>query len=784
MTRAARTRGEWRPAATLPVARVAVDVALAHLDRPFDYRVPAHLDDVAAPGVRVRVRFAGRLVDGFLLERVAESGHGGQLAWVDRVVSPEPVLTAEVAALCRTVADRYAGVLADVLRLAVPPRHARVEAAVGAGAVGAAPVESAVEAAPVEAAPAESAAVGAWTGATGEVAAATPPGPVGPGRPAPPDGGWARYPRGPALLDALAGGRAAHAVWQALPGEAWPQRLADAAAAVAATGRGALLVVPDQRDVAALRAACAGLLGEAAVVALTAELGPAERYRRWLAVRRGAVRVVVGTRSAAFAPVARPGLLAVWDDGDDLHAEPRAPYPHVRDVLLARAHAAGAALLVAGFARTAEAHVLVESGWAQAVVAERATVRAAAPRVTALHETGAALARDPDQGAARLPAAAFEAARAALDAGRPVLVQVPRAGYLPWLSCAACRETARCRHCAGPLELAGSAGRAAHTGGGATPTRSGRDDAERVAGARAAGDARAAPGAAAGGPPGAAARLPHCRWCGRVEPSFVCPVCGSRRLRAGVVGAGRTAEELGRGFPGRPVRTSGGGSPVLDRVPAGPALVVATPGAEPPADGGYGAALLLDGWALLARPDLRVAEETLRRWLGAAALVAPASDGGRLGRVVVAADAGLAPVQALVRWDPGWHAAAELAARTEVGFPPAVRMAAVEGAAAAVAEVLDAVLAGAPGGVPGGVPGGALDDAPAGALDVEVLGPVELDPGPGAVRDDPPRERALLRVPRSQGRALAAALAAAQAVRSARKATEPVRVRLDPPEIG
>ena len=61
----------------------------------------------------------------------------------------------------------------------------------------------------------------------------------------------------------------------------------------------------------------------------------------------------------------RPGLLAVWDDGDDLHAEPRAPYPHVRDVLLLRAHAVGAALLVGGFARTAEAQVLVESGWAQ-----------------------------------------------------------------------------------------------------------------------------------------------------------------------------------------------------------------------------------------------------------------------------------------------------------------------------------------------------------------------------------------------------------------------------------
>jgi primosomal protein N' (replication factor Y) (superfamily II helicase) len=678
VTRAVRTRGEWRPAPVLPVARIAVDVPLAHLDRPFDYRVPAHLDDVAVPGVRLRVRFAGRLVDGFLLERVEESEHTGRLAWVEKVVSPEPVLSAEVATLCRAVADRYAGVLADVLRLAVPPRHARVEA------------EASVP------------------------ASAAPP------AVAPDAAGWARYPRGPALLEALADGRAAHAVWQALPGEAWAERLAEAAATTAAAGRGALLVAPDQRDVAALHAACAARLGEAAVVALTAELGPAERYRRWLAVRRGVVRVVVGTRSATFAPVARPGLLAVWDDGDDLHAEPRAPYPHVRDVLVQRAHAAGAALLVGGFARTAEGHVLVESGWAQEVVADRATVRAVAPRITALGEPGH-LVRDPDQGAARLPAVAFEAARAALRAGRPVLVQVPRAGYLPWLSCAQCRETARCRHCAGPLGLA---------------------DGRR--------------GASDGPTP------PHCRWCGRTEPAFRCPACGSRRVRAGVVGAGRTAEELGRAFPGVTVRSSGGSAPVVDRVPARPELVVATPGAEPPAEGGYGAALLLDGWALLSRPDLRVAEETLRRWLGAAAMVLPAADGGR---VVVAADSALPPVQALVRWDPAWHAAAELAARSEVGFPPSVRMAAVEGAVGAVAEVLDSVLA------------AGLDGA-------EVLGPVEVDPEPGPTAGAGVRERALLRVPRARGRALAAALAAAQALRSARKAPDTVRVRLDPPEIG
>ncbi|RTL62495.1 MAG: primosomal protein N' [Pseudonocardiaceae bacterium] len=676
--RRAAARGEWEPAQVAPVARVAVDVPLAHLDRPFDYRVPTHLDEAAVPGVRLRVRFAGRLVDGFLLERMEESGHGGRLAWVEKVVSPEPVLTAEVAALCRAVADRYAGVFADVVRLAVPPRHARAEAR-----------------------------------------RATEPADANDEGPAAGDGsaGWARYPRGPAFLSALGAGRAAHAVWQVLPGEQWPTRLAEAAAATAATGRGALLVVPDQRDVDTLHAACTARLGDDGVVALSADLGPAERYRRWLRVLRGEVRVVVGTRSAAFAPLADLGLVAVWDDGDDSHSEPRAPYPQVRDVLVLRAHAAGAALLVAGYARTAEAQLLVESGWANEIVADRGTLRAAMPRVTALEDTAGAVSRDPDARVARIPAIAFEAARAALKAGRPVLVQVPRAGYVPWLSCSRCRESARCRHCAGPLAL------------------------------RSAGPS----GAGADGAPG----LPHCRWCGRVESSYRCGGCGGRALRASVTGSRRTAEELGRAFPGVGVRQSGGGTDVLARVDAGPGIVVATPGAEPAAEGGYGAALLLDGWAMLSRPDLRVAEETLRRWLAAAALVVPHGEGGR---VVVVEEAGVPVVQALVRWDPAGHAAAELAARAEVGFPPAVRMASVEGPAAAVAEIADAAE---------------RDGA-------EVLGPVEVE---GGTPGEEPKERALLRVPRARGRALAATLAAAQATRSARKAADPVRVRMDPLQV-
>ena len=158
-----------------------------------------------------------------------------------------------------------------------------------------------------------------------------------------------------------------------------------------------------------------------------------------------------------------------------------------------------------------------------------------------------------------------------------------------------------------------------------------------------------------------------------------------------------------------------------------------------------------------SRPDLRVTEEALRRWCAAAALVVPHGAGGR---VVVTADPALPVVQALVRWDVTGHAAAELAARAEVGFPPAVRMAAVEGTPDAVAAVVDAVLAELPG--------------------ADVLGPVEVEPPPGPGHADELRERALLRVPRARGRALAGALHTAQAGRTARKAADPVRVRLDP----
>jgi primosomal protein N' (replication factor Y) (superfamily II helicase) len=715
--RAERARSGRRgpPAEHLPVARIAVDVPLAHLDRPFDYLVPQRLAAAAVPGCRVRVRFAGQLTGGYLLERAAASEHPGQLAYLERVVSPEPVLSPEIAALAREVADRCAGTLADVLRLAIPPRHAGAETADRplADAVGGRPPSG-----------------------TGH---GQQPGPDGqpPGRlPRPAPGPWARYPAGQAFLTALAEGRAPRAVWSALPGPLWPEEIAVAAAAAGSAGRGTLIVVPDARDLSLVDGALARALGPGRHVCLSAGLGPAERYRRWLSVARGTVRVVAGTRAAMFAPVHDLGLVVIWDDGDDLHAEPRAPYPHAREVLALRAHRAGAGALIGGFARTAEAARLIGTGWAAAITADRPTVRGCAPQVRAAG-ADAELARDEAARSARMPSLALRMARTGLTRG-PVLVQVPRRGYVTAVACENCRAPARCPACGGPLALEGDGG----------PAR--------------------------------------CRWCGRADPGWRCPACGDPRLRALVTGAGRTAEELGRAFPGTPVVVSRGAS-VVETVPRAPALVVATPGAEPRADGGYAAAVLLDGWALLGRPSLRAAEEALRRWLNAAALVRPGASGGA---VTVVAEAALPAVQALIRWDPVTHADRELAEREALRFPPAVRMAALSGPGRAVAELLAAAVLPPEADILGPIP---LDGGTAGtdeqerATEIEVsaeadegnefIGEHELD----GVNDQ--QVRVLVRVPRSGSMPLAAALQAAQGVRSARKDAGAVRVQLDPAEL-
>ena len=674
-----------------PVAAVVVDTPLAHLDRVFEYAVPDELAADAVPGARVRVRFAGRDLEGFLVERRAEAEHEGRLTPLRKVVSAEPVLTPEVLTLCRAVADRYAGTLSDVLRLAVPRRHATAER--NLPLLPPTPRSYAAEPAPDE-----------------------PSSPVACGV----DGGpWADYPAGRAWLRRVAAGEGPAAAWLALPtrdrDSDWPEALAVAVHAALTGGRGAVVVVPDHRDVDRVDAALVRRLGPGRHVRLTADQGPQARYTAWLKVLRGHVRVAIGTRAAAFAPVHDLGLVACWDDGDDLLSEPRAPYHHTGVVLSLRAEQAGAALLSGGFVRSLRLEAEVEAGQVVPVVADHDVVRGAAPQVVIAGE-GLDQERDGPAARAHLPSRAWRVAKDALRDG-PVLVQVPRRGYLPALSCGECRSPVRCPRCHGPMAL------------------------------------------------GSAGSEPRCRWCsaGLGPSGFECRSCGSRRLRATVTGARRTAEEIGRSLPGHPVITSGSGE-VHGSVGPEPAIVIATPGAEPVAEDGYAAVLLLDAWASLDLPVLDAPLESLRRWMAAAALVRP-------GRPVVLAGAPegvtLPAVEALVRWDPGWLAGRELGERRELGLPPAVRMAQLRGSRAALEGALAQLR------------------LPAGA---QMLGPMPLGTwshsgtgsGDGGSDDDPGSWHALVRAPLEVTAELTDALAALRALRSARKEGDVVTVRVDP----
>ncbi len=650
----------------LPVARVVIDSAVPHLDRPFDYLVPADLDEAAQPGVRVKVRFGGQELGGFLTERLGHSDPGIKLQPLRAVVSPEVVLSAPVLATARAVAERYAGGVWDVLRAAVPARMARME------------TEK----------PSES----------GPAAADNPLGEPG-------DHLLAEYHGGTEYARALRAGKSPRAVLSAVPNRPgdWPALLLEAAELVLASGRGVLIVVPDARDLARLCLTLDDHLGSKGYARLSAEDGATPRYRNFLRVARGQARLVVGTRNAAFAPVKDLGLAIIWDDADSSHAEPRAPYHHAREVLLLRCGIEDAGLLLAAPGRSAEAQRLIRSGWAQELEAERRLLRAHAPRVIAASDEFEA-ERDPLLHAARLPAAAWREAKAALAHG-PVLVQVARTGFMPALRCERCRTPARCTACNGPLAL---------------------------------GDARGAPA---------------CSWCGLAAHDWSCVECGFMRLRAASIGADRTAEELGRAFPNINVVAATGAKP-LHSVPDTPALVVATPGAEPVAANGYAAVLLLDGDRMMAREGLRTGEEVLNRWMGAACL-ARGRDGTKDrpggGTVVVAGDPSES-MRALVRFDAAAYAQSELDERRALGLPPAVRTAMVKGPAATTDKFIAAL-----------------------EIDQEVRrhGPVLLDEG---------EHRWLLFFSYAQGPAVTAALRALRARFSAAK--EPiVSIRIDPDGI-
>jgi len=705
------------PATEFPVARVVLDTPVPHLAREFDYLVPSDLAAIAQPGVRVKIKFGRQDLGGFIIERLAQPEQLitlADLVPLKKVVSPEPVLRPEILALASSVADYYGGTVPDVLRFAVPPRHARAETAPPEPALSR-ETDDATAQAPPAAVPQTEPWLASWLNS------------------------WNQYQNGPELLNFLTQPNAQPShigrfVWTPLPGLAapkppetvphlplWAAQIAALVAPIRSqpSPGGVLIVAPDNRDVERIIRAL-DLAGIQQVTRLVADEGVEARYRAFLAVERGQAQVVVGTRSAVFAPVANLQLMILWGDGDDSLAELHTPRFEAREVLALRNELTGVPLLVGSLGRTVAAQRWVDDGeiedGALSIVGYRDTIRSRAPLTKVIDS-----AENAAEGyLPRIPTLAAQAVREALTRG-PVLVQVPLTGYLPSFDCQNCRAPARCAACGGPLTIT-------------DPTLP-----------------------------------PSCRTCGQLAPNWHCPNCGSTRIRSRLKGADRTAEELGRTFPGTRIVVStatapGGVKSDLPR-PTKPVLVIATPGAEPVMPGGYAAALILDAGATPARVSLDMSTEALRRWLTVAHLVVPAAAGGQL---LLVGDGDPAATAALVRFDPVLLAERELAERIEAGMPPAVRMAEITGDAAAVDSLVSRL---------------ALADAST------MLGPtpLEIDPLPDAVAAEAlftePQVRVLLRVPQTDGLELARQLRASLAVRSAKREPGAVKVTLDPAEF-
>jgi primosomal protein N' (replication factor Y) len=364
-------RGKFDPAPHLPVARVLVDTGVPHLDEVYDYLVPGVLDKEVHTGVKVSVNFSGRNVDAFVLERL-ESSTLGNLKFIDKVLSPIPLLTPDTLALISAVSRRWASTSFDILSSAVPSRVLSVEKA----------FQSA------------------------DHTSALPESTIAP----------------------------THSFYLFTPGEDPFTVMGEWVKKRSSLG-GVLVVLPEGREVAFLSEKLK-MLGLNFSV-LDGSLTRTERYSNFLDVASGNSQIVIGSRSAIFAPVHNLKTLIVFREGSQSHYEVRTPGWNTRDVAIIRSQLGSIDLTFAGFSPSSEVAHLIDQG--------DLLLKGHSASVDATSFTA--------QFGELLPDRIFAPIRKALEKGS-VLFLVSRKGYASAISCKSCRNIATC-DCGGRISFDG-----------------------------------------------------------------------------------------------------------------------------------------------------------------------------------------------------------------------------------------------------------------------------------------------------------------------------------------
>lgn len=393
------------------VARVVIDSRLPQLTRVFDYLAPGELDIAQGMRVRVPLRHAKKLAEGWVVEMASASDHPGKLAEVASAVSPVPVLPERLWHLARAVASRSAGNPADVLRLAIPKRYVKVESSWWRD--GAALVAKGVT----------------HVGASGHAPGVDTESLLAPG-----------------ARTSLA---LPYGVTETPAGVSLPASIATVAMLAAeglSRGTSVVVVCPDWRDIEHARSALLQVVAEDVVCDISTDVPPAQRYANYLRTLEPSPVVVLGSRHAVYAPAHDVGLVIVVDDADSAHREPLAPYPHTRDIALMRNTLDQTPVCFASVARSLAVQRWVDMSY----ISEHAVSEAKRPRVI---PTSLTLRDEGQASPARLPSSVYQAVKDVVTRG-PVLFQVFRTGFSPGLSCASCGIKASCPHCGGPLRQA------------------------------------------------------------------------------------------------------------------------------------------------------------------------------------------------------------------------------------------------------------------------------------------------------------------------------------------
>jgi primosomal protein N' (replication factor Y) (superfamily II helicase) len=461
------------------IARIALDVPLRRL---FDYRLPEG-SAALAPGSRVRVPFGRQTLIGVVIEHAAQSALPPErLKPIGAIVDTVPVLAAEVLELVRWASDYYHHPIGEVIASALPKAlrsgascialeeiwrpTPQGRAALSAGKLARAPAqrqllelllagEGVRQVALAQQLPRWRAAAGAlrkqgWAQCEAVAAAAPTPAPAV----APIAGAPDPTPEQAQAIAAI--GASLHGfatfVLHGLTGSGKTEVYLKVIQQVLASGRRALVLVPEIGLTPQLVQRFAARLNTSLAV-LHSALSDADRLAAWRAAASGAARIVVGTRSAVFAPLPDLGVIIVDEEHDSSLKQHEGGFHYsARDLALVRAQRAQVPVVLGSATPSLETLHNVASGRYQRLLLPRRAGQAAAPRLAVVdlraHAVSAGLATPVVQAIERHLAAAGQ-----------VLVFLNRRGYAPTLLCSACGWIAPCRDCDARLTVHQRSGR-------------------------------------------------------------------------------------------------------------------------------------------------------------------------------------------------------------------------------------------------------------------------------------------------------------------------------------